>query len=177
MPVIQNTDGIVRGDTVNQSGRKAESQAFELLDGLDATSSTGMHGSDRQANRSRRGEHELELAGDLDNEELAQRGDVEEAEERADKGDGEDGTNVVSGRVSLGHDTVEAVHGRDTGDEDTGDATSARGGSLHDRVLLRTKDTADDGHVSAHLLQELEDTITENGAKHVGAEAETSFET
>ncbi len=155
---------------------EADAEALELLDGLEAARSAGVHGADGQRDGGRRGKHELELAGDLDDEELAERGHVKQADEGADERDGEDGSDVVPGRVALSHD-AEAVHGRDRSDEDAASAASARRSGLDDGVLLGPEHAADEGEIAARFLEEPEDAVSEDGAEHVGAKREARLQT
>ena len=134
-----------------------------------------MHGADGQGDGGRRGEDELELTGNLDDEELAKGGNVEETQEGADKGNGEDGADVVLGSVALAHG-IKAVHGGNTGDEDTRNTTSTGSSGLDDGVFLGTENTTDDGNPPGPR-HHLDDTVTENSTEHVGAEGETGLET
>lgn len=127
MPVVENSDGVVRCHAVRDTDSKGNSQGLELDSGLTGAIDTSVHGSNSQGRGGRGREHKLELAGSANDEELAQRRNEEEAEEGAAEGQGEDLANITSRRAR--HE-IESVHGRDTCNEDTCDTSGTGGSSL-----------------------------------------------
>lgn len=174
VPVVKNTIGILSNTDDEQSNDERNTQSLDLPDGIGRTGSNSVHGADGHSGSSRRGEDEVELSGDVDDEESSEGNSSEEAEEGADEGDGEDAAKVLLGVVG---EEVETVHGGETGDEDTGHATGASGSGLDDGVLLGTESAAEDGDVREGLCQHEDEAITEDGAEHGSGESETSLET
>lgn len=189
MPVVEDSDGVVRCHAVRDTNSKGNSQGLELDSGLTGAIDTSMHGTDSQGRRGRGREHKLELAGSANDEELAQRRDEEQAEEGAAESQGEDLANIASRRAR--HE-IESVHGRDTCNEDTSN-TSGTGGSslstlglevqpaimnpghthLNNGVFLRSKGSTQKWNV--RLREHLQNTVSENCTKHRGHKCETSF--
>lgn len=176
VPVVQNANSVVGDDAVNQREKKGVDQALQLLHRLQTSSGARMHIPDGNANGSGGRKHELELPGDLDDEELSERSGVEETNERANNRDGEDGADIIAGVAALSHGAC-PVQGRDSGDEETRNTTSACRSRLDNGVLLRAEDATDDGQMAAHPRQECEDTVAKDGSKHVRREGESGSET
>ena len=110
-----------------------------------------MHGADSHGGGGRRGEDEVQLASDVDDEELAERDSGEETEEGANEGAGQDTAPVPRGVVG---ERLAPVHGRETGDEETGHTTGTGSSSLDDGVLLGTKVHAEEGNLGEDLCED-----------------------
>lgn len=141
VPVIEDTDSIIRGNALYESGAECEGEGLELADGLASARGTGVHRSDGQSHGGRGGEEQLQFTGNANNEELAERRDEEQTEERTHQSDGDQGAKILL-RCAL--DGVESVDGGNTGDKDTGDTTGSRGRGLDNGVLLGTEVAAQD---------------------------------
>lgn len=173
VPIVKNTIGILSNADDEQSNNESNTQRLDLSQRISCTRSNSVHGSNGHSSSSRRREDEVELPRDIDDEESSEGNSSEEAEEGADKGDGEDATKVLLGVVG---EQVETVHGGETGDEDTGHATGAGGSGLDDGVLLGTEFAAEDGDVREGLCEHEDEAVTEDGAEHGSGEGETSLE-
>lgn len=117
-------------------------------------------------------EDQSELLSHLDDKKSTKRGDEEEAEERTDQGDSEYPSNIMDWQAAH---QVKLVHGWQSRDEETSDTTGSGSSGLDDGVLLWTKGTAEDRHVTCGPGEELDKTVPENGTEHACAEGETSF--
>lgn len=89
VPVIQDANGVVRSNTLDERSGEGNAERLQLAHGFPGARSTGMHRSDGQGDGGGGGEQQLQFATDLDDEELPQGRDEEEAEERAHQRDGD----------------------------------------------------------------------------------------
>ena len=176
VPVVQDADGVVGHNTVNQGKYKGVGEAFELLHGHNASSGPRMHRPNRQTDSSGGREHELELSGDLDDEEFPEGSGIEETDEIAHNRDGEDGADIIA-RVSPFSHGACPVQGWNGRDEEAGNAAGARRSRLDDGVLLGTKGATDDGQMAAYPGQECKNTVAKDGSKHIRREGESGSET
>lgn len=161
VPVVENTNSVQRSHAMANADTERDTKRLELANSVSGTSNAGMHGANSQSRGGVGGEHEPQLSGSSDDEELAQGSNEEESEERAADRQREDLANISRGCAV--HD-AETVHGRDTGHEDTSDTSSTGSGCLDDAVLLRTERASENGQVG--LGDHLDDSVTEDGAEH-----------
>lgn len=174
LPVVENTVGVLANNDEEKSADEGVSESLDLTQGISGTRSNGVHGTDSHGGGGGRREDKVELASDIDDEELAKRHGGEKAKEGTDKGDCQDTSEVLLGVIG---EQVETVHGGEAGDEDTGETTGAGGGGLDDGVLLGTELLADEGDAGETLCQEEDETVAEDGTEHGGGKGETSLET
>lgn len=152
VPVVQNTIGILRDNDVNESTDKGVSESLDLLHRVGGSATDSVHGTNGHGCSSGGGEDEVQLASDVDDEELAERDSGKETEEGADKGDCDDATEILLGIVG---EEAELIHGRKTGDEEAGKTACTSCGGLNDGVLLRTEIHTDIGDLGEDLGKDL----------------------
>lgn len=172
VPIVEDTNGVVRANSLNEGEHESPGETLELAGSIKGTGSTSVHRADGDGSGGSSWEDELELAGNLDDEEAAQWGDHEDTEEGADNGQGEDTANIFLWGSS---EKLQLVHGWERSDEKGGHSTSTDGGGLDDGVLLWSEVTSNDWKL--RLGHGLDDTETENGTEHGGGESETSLQT
>jgi hypothetical protein len=120
------------------------------------------------------GEHQAQLARNLDDEELSEGSDEENTEERAAESEGENSAEIIS---DLEGEKVKSVHSGKSSNKETRQATGTCSSCLDDAVLLRSKIATDDWDVIGILGKTFDNTETEDGTEHAGSEGETSLET
>ena len=174
MPVVEDTIGILSNADDKESDDESNAKSLDLLNGIVSTRADGVHGSNGHGSGGRSREHKVQLAGDVDDEESSKRDGGEKTEEGADEGDGENATEIL---LRVVRHEVQAVHGGETSDEDTGHTTSTGGSGLDDRVLLGTELATEKRNVGQGLGQHEDETITEDGTEHSSGEGEASLET
>jgi hypothetical protein len=155
-----------------------------------------VHGANGHGCGSGGGEDEVQLASDVDDEELAERDSSEETEEGAHEGDCDDATEILLGLVG---EETELVHGWETGNEETGKTTGTSGRGLDDGVLLGTEVHANVRDLGEDLGKDLNleesllvlgldrivvlesgmtyNTETKDGTEHGSRESETGLQT
>ena len=141
-----------------------------------------MHRSDGQGGGGGGGEDEVELAGHVDDEELAERDGGEQAKKSTNDRDGNDATEVVRWalvvlRLARLLPETKSVHGREAGDEGAGNTTSTSGGSLDDGVFLGPERHAQNRGVGQELAENGDDAVTKDGTKEVSTEGEARLQT
>lgn len=141
VPVPEDTDGVLGNDTEDQGRGKGEPKSAHLQLSDRLTGGRRVHGADGHGGGGRGREDQAQLASYVDDEELAQRSSESETKVTTDDRQGDETREVGLWVVQ----EVELVKGRDTGDEDTGETTSGRGGRLDDVVLTGTKVTTENG--------------------------------
>ena len=172
VPIVEDTNGVVRCNSLDEGDHESPGETLELAGSLEGTSSTSVHGADGDGSSRGSREDELELAGNLDDEEAAKWGDHEDTEEGADNGQGEDTANILLWGSS---EKLQLVHGWEGGDENGGHSTSTYGGGLDDGIFLWSEVTSNDRKL--RLGHSLEDTEAENGTEHGGGECEPGLQT
>lgn len=172
VPVVKDTNGIVRGNSLDEGYHKGPGETLELAGSIKGTGSTSVHGADGDGSGGSSWKDELELAGNLNDEEAAEWSDHEDTEEGADNGQGEDTANIVLWGSS---EKLQLVHGWEGGDKKGRHSTSTNGGGLDDRILLWSKVASNDWKL--RLGHGLDDTEAENSTEHGGGESETGLQT
>lgn len=174
VPVVQDAIGVLAHDDEEEGSDEGVAKSLDLLQGIGGTGSDGVHRTDGHGGGSGGGEDEVQLSGDVDDEELSKRDSGEETEEGADKGDGENTAEIALGVV---REKFQPVHGGETGHEDTGHATGAGSSSLDDGVFLGSELLADIRDAGQELGQHENEAIAEDGSEHGRGKGEASLET
>lgn len=173
VPVPKDAQRVLRDDTQYGGKGKGIAEGLDLGLGSSLAADGRVHGADGDGDGRGRGENQAQLAGDVDDEELAQGRREEVAKVAADGGQGDNLAIVFLGRV----EEAELVQGGEGRDEDRRQTASSDSGGLQNGVLLGAKFAAQNGDVLEGLFEELAHSKADNGAKDVGAERPAGLET
>lgn len=176
MPVPENTEGVLGHDSPDDAHKEGIPKSTRLFDcDSSSCSSDGMHRADSKGSGSGSREDEFQLAGHMDDKELAERSSKEETIVCADNGEGEETREVFDWTGTEEVELVESGNGRD---KDSSQSTGSGGNRLYDCVLFGSELAADDGEVLGERgREEFQNGVAKDGSKQVGGEGPSSFET
>ncbi len=107
VPVVKNTDTVVRSDSVDKSATEGPQKTLELLHGIISTTADAVHRADGHRSGGGSWEDQREFFADLNDEELAEWCGHEETEIRGDDGECKDTSNILLWR---GAQEIQLIH-------------------------------------------------------------------